>query len=783
MKKHVSGSRIGKKLMWSGLISSSLIAIILLIDTTIVGQRVEQIASTEAQNLAQQDQKHIVDGVVSLLATYQTGLEKKIQTDLNVAHDLLEREGGMRLGQETVTWEALDQFNKETMNLQLPVMQIGPHRIWPNAKTDRRSPFVDEIQELTGETCTLFQRMNDRGDMIRVSTNVINKKGQRAIGSYIPTVEPDGSANDVLATVLEGQEFIGRSFVVDQWYITAYKPIFDSQNTVIGMLYVGVPAEIGTDLRHQIMNIRIGESGYVAVMDSQGTYAISPGGKMDGQNVWDYRDADGNHFVREIIRQGQELGDGESQRIEYPWKDARSGEIRPKVATLGYFALWDWVIVAGTWAEELDQAVIKIEQTYRKGQIQAIVAMLILLPLIALLWYLISRSITRPLSLSVAMLQDIAEGEGDLTKRVRVNSNDEIGQMAKYVNATLEKITDLVRAIRQHSSTLTETGRALSQDMNTTSASVRDIHDQITGIGERTQAQNSSVNETNAAMNSIKGTIANLNNHILNQTSSVTESSAAVEQMLSNISSVSTNLAKNQENVQDLTQASEESREAMEAMTSQIQEIAKESEGLLEVITVIDSIAGQTNLLSMNAAIEAAHAGDAGRGFAVVADEIRKLAESSSHQSKAISASLRTIQEAMGFMAESAEQVKTQFDSIGEKVETVSNRERAIKDAMDEQAAGSQQVLEAVGSLNRITMDVRDGSEEMGHGAKNVLQESASLGKISDEVSQRVVLIGEEIQKIDGAIAAVNQLSDYNESVIELLANEVAKFRIDEENV
>ena len=224
------------------------------------------------------------------------------------------------------------------------------------------------------------------------------------------------------------------------------------------------------------------------------------------------------------------------------------------------------------------------------------------------------------------------------------------------------------------------------------------------------------VEKTNAerlSQEQMKATAEQLNEYVQRQASAVEESSASIEEMIANINAVSKTLVRNSQNVKELEKASEVGRSSLDEVSADIQEIVRESESLLEINAVMANIASQTNLLSMNAAIEAAHAGDSGRGFAVVANEIRKLAESSSTQSKTIGAVLKKIKGSIEKMTKSTSDVLSKFETMNKGIMTVAEQESNILCAMEEQGQGSKDVLSAISELNKITSQVRETSRRL----------------------------------------------------------------------
>jgi len=391
---------------------------------------------------------------------------------------------------------------------------------------------------------------------------------------------------------------------------------------------------------------------------------------------------------------------------------------------------------------------------------------------------ILSLTITKPIIKVANTLKDISEGEGDLTRIITINSKDEIGGLANYFNFTMKKIRNLVGTIKYKINGLNHTSFELSVNMSNTSSAVQQITSNLDNMRNLMIKQEKGANEAGRAVGDIKENIDNLKKIIEQQTESVNMSSSAIEEMTANIHSVTQTLEGNSKNVGTLTEASENGKTGLQEVAQEIQEIAHDSEGLLQINAVMNNIASQTNLLSMNAAIEAAHAGESGRGFAVVADEIRKLAESSSKQSKTTAAMLKKIKTSIDNITKSSNDVLGRFDAIDSSVKTVAVHEQNILNAMEEQEIGGKQILESIGRLRDITTSVKKGSDDMAESGKILVQETDEFIKTSKETVEGMNEILDGVNQINDSVNHVNEMSLENNRNFDALKLETEKFNV-----
>jgi len=388
--------------------------------------------------------------------------------------------------------------------------------------------------------------------------------------------------------------------------------------------------------------------------------------------------------------------------------------------------------------------------------------------------FFVARKISSPIKAIHSALEKLKDG--NLTVKVAVKSEDEIGELSSFFNMTLEKIRNLVGTIKYKINGLNHTSFELSVNMGKTSTAVTQISSNLDNMENLMVKQENGAEEAGKAVGIIKTNIDSLNKMIEEQTESVNMSSSAIEEMTANIHSVTQTLAENSKNVGVLAEASENGKTGLQTVAQEIREIAHDSEGLLEINSVMNNIAAQTNLLSMNAAIEAAHAGEAGRGFAVVAGEIRKLAESSSQQSKTTAAMLKKIKASIDNITKSSDDVLNRFGAIDSSVKTVSGHEQNILNAMREQETGGKQILESISRLRDITCSVKKGSDDMAESGKTLVKETDEFIKTSQEAVEGMNEILKGVNQINISVSHVNDMSLENNRNFDALKQETEKF-------
>ena len=362
----------------------------------------------------------------------------------------------------------------------------------------------------------------------------------------------------------------------------------------------------------------------------------------------------------------------------------------------------------------------------------------------------------------------------------KATNRSELGLIIQGINKFKRKANNILLQFGASAKRTSSESDDLVSNMDSTRNNIASITDSLQSIKAEIENQSAGVAESNASIEQIMGNIRSLNNSIETQAAGVTQSSAAVEEMVANVASVSQILEKNNEVVSLLTDASEKGQQQVRTAVETAESVLQQSTGILQASSIIQNIASRTNLLAMNAAIESAHAGEAGKGFAVVAEEIRKLAEQSSSQSKAIDENLRSLSDSISNITTDIGHVKVAFENIYELSQKVRDQEAIIANAMEEQNAGNQQVLEAMHAISDSTAEVKNGSAEMLVGGEQILKEMQNLSEVTRTISETMNQINDFSMHISDAVAVTTASTNSTKQSVTGLLDELDSFKLAE---
>lgn len=368
--------------------------------------------------------------------------------------------------------------------------------------------------------------------------------------------------------------------------------------------------------------------------------------------------------------------------------------------------------------------------------------------------------------------------EGDLTDRMAIKSNNEIGRIMINLNTAIEHSHTMICLLKDEADKMSSIGSQLSSSMEETAAAIKQIGENVKGVKGKAMSQAAGVTETVATVEQINGRLSRLVSSIEMQAESINESSAVITHMAENTVKIAKTLNENNELIKTVYGQTKVGKDGARTANEIVKQIAEKSASLLEASQIIQNIASQTNLLAMNAAIEAAHAGESGKGFAVVAGEIRKLAEGSNLQGKQIAAVIKETTEIIRNITEAGSQAEKTFIDVYNLVSQISEKEDSILEVMSEQEENGRQVLDAIKRINGVTSEIDSASAEMLEGGTQIEQEMHKLAEITLETTDSMNEIASGADQITAAIAEVSDITQKNKVSIENLSNEVSKFKV-----
>ncbi|UYT07897.1 methyl-accepting chemotaxis protein [Treponema denticola] len=528
------------------------------------------------------------------------------------------------------------------------------------------------------------------------------------------------------------------------------RAIKDSKGSFLGC--IGLDLDL-TDLASRISSIRIGKTGYCMLMQNDGLILADP--KHTDYNLKTLKETDIPAFNEiDKLKEGSAfiMLDGKTWKVsvfslpEVNWKVALFIE-QNEILSLFYTLLKNMILIG-----------------------------LFMFVLYFTLAFIFAGALKRYFKRLEIVFGKIASG--DLTDRLAVKKNNEVGRIMMNLNTAIENNHTMICLLKDEADKMNSIGSQLSSSMEETAAAIKQIGENVKGVKEKAMSQAAGVTETVATVEQINGRLSRLVSSIEMQTESINESSVVITRMAENTVKIAKTLGQNNELIKTVYGQTKVGKDGARTANEIVKQIAEKSASLLEASQIIQNIASQTNLLAMNAAIEAAHAGESGKGFAVVADEIRKLAEGSNLQGKQIAAVIKETTEIIHNITEAGSQAEKTFIDVYNLVSQISEKEDSILEVMREQEENGKQVLDAIKRINDVTSEIDSASAEMLEGGNQIGQEMQKLAEITLETTDSMNEIASGADQITIAVKEVSDITQKNKASIENLSNEVSKFKV-----
>jgi methyl-accepting chemotaxis protein len=810
--------KIRVKLVLVAVSAVIITAIALVVLAIWQGEVFNQSAIAQTDQLVGQQMDQAAQSIFQLVQAQNQTTQDLVDRSITFMQDMVIQGGGITSNpNDTLTWTVTDQATQKTAEMEIPRLVLGWTPLTKNDNFTKESPIVDQILKLMSTPATIFEVVDEQGDMVRVATNIATNEGKRAIGTLISATLADGKPNPINAALMSGKTYQGVTYEVNDWYVSNFIPILDNSKHTIAVLHVGLPQDKLDAVKIALAKTQVGAHGQAFIIaasgQNKGLYVAAKIGNLEGKNILEGNSSEQTQLIQGLLAKAVNLKNGEVLSERYMWQDPGAPAPESVITRLVYYAPWQWVI--GVTAYDSDQAsyTSSLNQAMNHMISLFLIVALAIAVLLSLIAWQISGMLTRPMKLMAQTANQLAEG--DMEQTISYTSKDEMGDLANAFRRMIVYLQEMAQAARSlaegdltiqvktrsekdilgrafkemiaslngvmnemnlSANELTLSAQSLSsaayQAELATSQIATTILDVASGMNEQTEATQQTRQSVEKVTNSIDGvalgaqeqanavqSAATLTNK-LNQSTNALK--LAAQKAAEGGAAVSAASRAGVEKVQNTVQAISNIRSRVEISARKVEEMGERSDQIGVIVETIEDIASQTNLLALNAAIEAARAGQAGKGFAVVADEVRKLAERSTGSTREIHALVKairaTVQDSTTAMQESIVEVEAGV--------VKANQAGAALDSILATAAGVyQSATAAIAETERAHANSGELVSAMDSVSAVVEQNTAATEEMSHG-AREFSLVVEKINRIsEENSAAVEQVSASTEEM------------------